>query len=100
MWFIIFIDETVTATVDEGGYVFWYAGGGVSDLIGIEFDASSREKLAGDPTGWVFHKFWVATVNQNTGDELLKYDILYQHFDDDGESELIRLDPKIKVAEQ
>ena len=72
----------------------------MSDLIGIEFDEESRERLQGDPTGWVFHKFWVAAVGQNVGDELLKYEILYQHFNEDGESEIIRLDPKIGVENE
>jgi len=90
-------EETITASVDEGGFVFWYAGGGVSDLLGIEFDKESSKSLQGKPEGWYYEKLWLIQVKKNTKSEHLKYDIIYKYFDEDGESELIRLDPKVRI---
>lgn len=97
-------EETVTASVTEGEYVFWFSGGGLTDLDGIEFDSLSQDELNELPEEINPDKMWVISIPEDaalieTNDEnisYLKYDILYQHTDNDGE--VIRLDPKIQVT--
>lgn len=42
-------ETTVTADVELGEYIFWSAGGQLSDLDGIEFDPESRLQLVDAP---------------------------------------------------
>ncbi len=91
-------EETITAESHPGGFVFWYAGGGVKSLIEIEFDAAS-EALLGDylPFEVVPGEMWALYITSDfdTNHELLKYDIIYENND----GEIIRLDPKIQVKQ-
>ncbi|NQZ75020.1 MAG: hypothetical protein HRT61_02765 [Ekhidna sp.] len=115
-------EESITAVVDYGEWIFWYSGSGMSELDGVEFDAMAEKFLRVFPEEINFGRLWLLRVptreevaaNQEEdydteeGDEtddeedsyddkevLLKYDILYQYDGYTGES--IRLDPKIRV---
>ena len=89
-------EETVTAYVEPGEHVFWYSGGGVSDLDGIEFDAASQQQLDDSPEEINEDMMWVIMIPENIGNNVdLKYDIIYQFNGNNGPP--IRLDPKIKV---
>lgn len=88
-------EETVTASVEPGGYIFWYAGRGVTNLRGIEFDSDSRDKLNGDAREVLRNRLWYVKVPDNLTDLELKYDILYRCIKD--RNNTIRLDPKIKI---
>ncbi len=88
-------EETVTAYIQPGGYVFWYAAGGLDFLDGIEFDAASQSQLREDPRNYISKRFWLIRIPDDISEgELLKYDILYKLR---GRSGIIRLDPKIQV---
>lgn len=90
-------EESITATVQPGEHVFWYAGGGLSDLDGIDFDESSMLKLVDAPDEINYDKMWMLTIPEDfdAEDGILKYDIVYQIRGSDGPP--IRLDPKLKV---
>ena len=91
-------EETVTAFVTNGEHVFWYSGGGVSDLDGIEFDPSSQEQLSSMPEECNPDQMWVISIPEDrkvNTEGYLKYDIIYQFEGHDGNP--IRLDPKIKI---
>ncbi|MEP1096402.1 MAG: hypothetical protein ABJG78_14895 [Cyclobacteriaceae bacterium] len=92
-------EETITASAKPGGYVFWYCGGGLSDLDGIEFDESSQLKLVDAPEEINADKMWVIAIPEDFDEEdgMLKYDIVYNFKGNDGPP--IRLDPKIKITE-
>ena len=91
------VDEsTVTATVAAGDYVFWYSGGGVTDLDGIEFDAASQQQLNSNPEEINYDKMWVIPTPENAAPgTILKYDIVYDYKGNDGP--IVRLDPKIQI---
>ncbi|SNS93207.1 hypothetical protein SAMN05421640_1675 [Ekhidna lutea] len=88
-------ETSITAIVDPGEFVFWYAGGGVSDLDGIEFDPTSQDDLDEYPEEINADRMWKLQVPMDGDLPMYKYDILYQHKDNDGTP--IRLDPKIRV---
>lgn len=94
-------EQTLTASVAPGSHVFWYAGEGLADLVGIEFDEESQAQLTEVPTEIETDKMWMLTIAMGeTEDELeeddeLKYDILY--VPENGNGSYIRLDPKIKI---
>ncbi|MEQ9403887.1 MAG: hypothetical protein RIM99_09895 [Cyclobacteriaceae bacterium] len=91
-------EQTVTAIVEPGEHVFWYSGGGVTDLDGIEFDPFSQGQLVNEPEEINADKMWVIAVPEDLEDEdLYKYDIIYQFKGNDGAP--IRLDPKIKITQ-
>ncbi len=87
-------EETVTANVGSGEFVFWYAGAGLSFLDGIEFDSLSSSVLNEAPTSYITPEFWLVGIPEDASGNILKYDILYTL---DGDNEVIRLDPKIQV---
>ncbi|MDH5610807.1 MAG: hypothetical protein OEY56_15125 [Cyclobacteriaceae bacterium] len=94
-------EETVTAYVNPGEHVFWFSGGGVSDLEGIEFDAASQYQLVNSPEEINPDKMWVIMIPEDReidADGFLKYDIIYQIQGNEGEPP-IRLDPKLKVSQ-
>ncbi|MFY0686196.1 MAG: hypothetical protein JXQ90_03475 [Cyclobacteriaceae bacterium] len=93
-------EETITAYVKPGEYIFWFAGGGVSDLEGIEFDNVSRTLLYEGPSETNPDRMWLIHIpEEGIGNEdgILKYDIIYEYKGNDGE--YIRLDPKLKVTQ-
>jgi len=92
--------ETITASSVPGGYVFWYSGGGVSDLAGIEFDKESQLKLVEAPEEIKADKMWVISIPEEFDEEegMLKYDIIYNFKGNNGLP--IRLDPKIKIGSE
>ena len=89
-------EQTVTAEVEPGDLVFWYRGGGLSDLDGLEFEEPSS-----DPDEINDDLMWVMEVPEIEleDDEVvfLKYDILYTYRGYSGPA--IRLDPKLKVTQ-
>ncbi len=88
-------EETITATVEPGEYVFWYSGGGVTDLDDIDFEDPTQLPDEINPD-----KMWVIAVPEDIDDDdevYLKYDIVYQHKGNNGAP--IRLDPKIKIQD-
>ncbi len=96
-------EQTVTATVTNGSNIFWYSGGGVTDLEGIEFDEDSQMQLVELPMETNTNKMWMVTVKSDEDDEdeddedtYLKYDIIYKA---KGSNSIIRLDPKIKISQ-
>lgn len=93
-------EETITATVEPGELIFWFCGGGLSDLDGIEFDETSMLQLVDAPSEIYDGKMWVLTIPEDSigEDGILKYDIVYQYKGNSGPP--IRLDPKIKVHPQ
>ena len=90
-------EESITATVEPGEYIFWYSGGGLSELDQIEFDEDSQLRLVESPEEINDDKMWVISIPEDFDEEdgMLKYDIVYQYKGNDGPP--IRLDPKIKV---
>lgn len=89
-------EETITATVVPGEYVFWFCGGGLSDLGGIEFDESSMLQLVDAPSEIYDGKMWVLTIPEDIPEDgILKYDIVYQYPGNPGPP--IILDPKLKL---
>ncbi len=91
-------EETVTAFVDPGEYIFWYCGGGLSELVEIEFDQPSQAILVDFPEEIKVNKLWAVTVvpDDDMSGEQLKYDIIYQIRKNRG-GDPIRLDPKIEI---
>ena len=96
-------EMTVTAETVPGGYVYWHAGGGVKELLGIEMDDDSQEALGeSEPFEINEGRFWALMIPADFGQEdeeddefHLKYDIIYKTQDD----EVVRLDPKIKIRQ-
>jgi hypothetical protein len=92
-------EETITANTESGQWVFWFAGSGISELNGIEFDETAVEAYGTN----AFQigrkgKLWALYVSSNVeynDDTELKYDIVYTPRGYDGDP--IRLDPKLKV---
>lgn len=93
-------EETVTASLEPGEFMFWYSGGGLSHLNGIDFDDSSQEVLGDLPSEINPDLLWTITLPEVTDStqQYLKYDIIYQFEGNTGPP--IRLDPKIKVGGQ
>lgn len=91
-------EQSVTALAKPGEYVFWYSGGGVTDLEGIEFDATSQAFLDNLPDEINADKMWVIRVPEtyDTSNEYLKYDIVYDFEGNTGAP--IRLDPKLQIG--
>ncbi len=89
-------ETTVTAFIEPGEYVFFFAGAGVSDLEDIDFDDTSENYLETLPEEVNADQMWViqAPIDAVPGTEL-KYDIVYQYQEQGVESDIIRLDPKI-----
>jgi hypothetical protein len=94
-------EETITAETVPGSYIFWQSGGGVNELVGIEFDEDSQFRLREYPGEAKEGKMWYVFIPDNIEFEddeeyiILKYDILY--IPKKGDGQLIRLDPKIKI---
>lgn len=93
-------EQTITAYVEPGEYMFWFTGAGVTELDGIEFDVVATYKLHNAPEEVNPAKLWLIQVPEDieTNDEdELKYDIIYQYKGNEG-NDPIRLDPKLKVG--
>ena len=90
------IDElTVTAVAEPGEYVFWYRGGGLKYLKGIEFEPASEAMLDDLPSDFREDRIWYVQMPELIPDGTeLKYDILYQL---KKSNEIIRLDPKLRA---
>ncbi|MEP0984550.1 hypothetical protein [Ekhidna sp.] len=88
-------ETSITAIVEPGEFIFWYSGGGVTDLDGIEFDPSSQNDLDEFPEEINEDKMWKIQVPQDGNLPMYKYDILYDHKGNSGSP--IRLDPKIRI---
>ena len=92
-------EETITAHVEPGAYIFWVTGSGVDYLDEIEFDVVAEYTLRGRnaEAGEEF-KMWLVRIPEDieaNEDGELKYDIVYGCKDNDGNP--IRLDPKLKI---
>lgn len=89
-------EETITAFTNPGDVIFWYAGEGIGDLEGIEFDKASLALLDEAPEEIYPNLMWKVTMPDTIASEgiTLKYDILYKTSDS---TEVIRLDPKLKT---
>jgi hypothetical protein len=103
------IDEhTVTAYATAGDYIFWHAGGGVTEIVGIEFDDASFKYLESAPAP-ANPNMWVARIKSDDDEEdddeedddeavvYLKYDIIYKT--KTSRNIPIRLDPKVKFRQ-
>ena len=91
-------EQTVTAIVEPGEFIFWYAGAGVRELSGIEFVPDSQSNLGELPTDLRRFRLWFVYIPNDIESEELKYDILYRLRDgDDDDEDPIRLDPKITI---
>ncbi|WP_421763543.1 hypothetical protein [Ekhidna sp.] len=88
-------ETSVTATVEPGEFIFWYSGGGVTDLDGIEFDPISQNDLDEFPEEIKADKMWKIQVPADGDLSMYKYDILYYYKGNSGSR--IRLDPKIRI---
>tara|TARA_Y100000310_G_scaffold266459_1_gene277958 strand:- start:1107 stop:1730 length:624 start_codon:yes stop_codon:yes gene_type:complete len=91
-------ETTVTASVEPGELIFWFAGAGISTLDSIDFDSHAVEFLDELPTRLQEYSMWVVKVPENYDPEhnVLKYDIVYEIRGQAGVK--IRLDPKIVVG--
>lgn len=86
-------EETITATVEPGEHIFWYSGGGVTDLEGVDFEDETQLPEEINPD-----KMWIITVPEDVEEgTLFKYDIVYQFKGNSGPP--IVLDPKIKIQD-
>lgn len=90
-------EHSVTALAGPGDYVFWYSGGGITDLEGVEFDSQSQVFLDNLPDEINADKMWVIQVpsSYDTSHEFLKYDIVYDYKGNKGAP--VRLDPKLQI---
>lgn len=90
-------EETITAESMPGGYVFWHAGGGVRELLGIEMDEASQEVLGDEniPFEVIPGRYWALWIPSDIDMDIkmLKYDIVYVTKAGDA----VRLDPKIQI---
>ncbi|MEQ9468731.1 MAG: hypothetical protein RLN88_15080 [Ekhidna sp.] len=93
------VEETsITANVDPGDYIFWFAGGGLSEVDEIDFDGEAQEILGTLPVDFVPQKMWIIRVPSDLDQpSMLKYDIVYVPRETGIQ---IRLDPKISVGGQ
>lgn len=92
------VEETsVTAYVEAGDYIFWFAGIGLAEVDEIDFDEPSEEILGDLPEDFIPQKMWVIRIPPNTTQKILKYDIVYVP---SNSNVSIRLDPKITVGGQ
>ncbi len=89
-------ETSVTAIVHPGEYIYWYSGGGITDLEDVEFDSDSESYLEDLPEEFKPDRMWVIKIpkNYDLTHEHLKYDIVYESEDNEG---YIRLDPKIQI---
>tara|TARA_B100001245_G_C22794815_1_gene383275 strand:- start:225 stop:848 length:624 start_codon:yes stop_codon:yes gene_type:complete len=92
------VETTVTAYVKPGELIFWFAGGGVTSLDSIDFDAQSVDFLDELPYELRDYDLWVVQVPEeyDTEHSMLKYDIVYKTKESAEFS--IRLDPKVQVV--
>lgn len=92
-------ETTITAYAEPGEYVFWFAGGGVSDLEEIDFDPAVDSLFSDYLNEINADLMWVVQVPHDIDPSVdeIKYDIVYQCRVKEGYSEYIRLDPKIKL---
>lgn len=91
-------EETITAQVKPGEFIFWFAGKGMKEIVGIEFDAVSESSLISQPFPFSKSKIWVTSIDENVSvGTALKYDILYKIRGGDGST--IILDPKIRISQ-
>ena len=94
-------ETTVTAVSKPGGYIFWFAGGGVKYLHSIEMDEASAAALGNDlPFEVIPGDLWALWIPLDILEDVkedeefhLKYDIVYTN----KEGDIIRLDPKIQI---
>lgn len=93
-------EMTVTAVSMQGGYVFWHAGLGVKQLLGIELDEDSQDALGEENTPFEvldgeYWALWIPSYLEYDDDDdiYLKYDIIYETYTGD----IVRLDPKIQI---
>lgn len=94
------LEETsVTAFAKPGDFIYWYSGGGVTDLEEIDFDDDDEDYLDDLPEEINMDRMFVLRVplNYNTNHAFLKYDIVYESKNNRGM--YIRLDPKIGVID-
>ncbi len=93
------VEETsVTANVEPGNYIFWFAGGGLSEVDDIDFDGEAEEILGDLPVDFIPQKMWIIRVpTELDSPQMLKYDIVYVPRESGIQ---IRLDPKIAVGGQ
>lgn len=91
------IETSVTANVNPGEYIFWFSGGGLSEVDSIDFDEASEAYLDDLPDDFVPEKMWVIRVPSDVTNTTLKYDIVYVTKEN---GIRVRLDPKITVGGQ
>jgi len=105
------VEETsITAYAEPGEFVFWYSGGGVTNLGEIDFDATAEDFLENLPDEVDDGHMWVIRIPEESDDDddddededddsdeiiQLKYDIVYETATSVGS---IRLDPIIKLT--
>ncbi len=89
------MEETITAHSKPGGYIFWFPGGGVQELIEIDLEEASEKHLGHDAFEVLPGELWALYIplDYDTSMETLKYDIVYRSTT----NEIIRLDPKIQI---
>ncbi len=107
-------EQTVSAFVIPGEYIFWHTGGGITDIVGIEFDSYSMQFLESEPIR-TSSQLWMVKIksleedydddederdeNDDEDEDIhLKYDIIYKTKESGNTP--IRLDPKIKIRQQ
>lgn len=92
------VETSVTAIVEPGEYIFWFSGGGLSEVDSIDFDEASEPYLEDLPEDFVPEKMWVIQIPTNIHpNTTLKYDIVYVAKEN---GIRVRLDPKITVGGQ
>lgn len=92
-------EETITAESEPGGYVFWFGGSGVKELVEIEMDSASQAILDyNEPFEVISEELWALWIPSDIDDDIetLKYDIIYQN----NSNQIIRLDPKIQIKSE
>ena len=90
-------ETTITAYAEPGEFIYWYSGGGLTDLEDIDFDDDDEDFLDELPDEYKADKMWVLRIPEDydPANGHLKYDIVYESKDNEGI--YIRLDPKIQV---
>ncbi len=90
-------EMTVTAYVNPGEYIFWFAGDGIYLLDDIDFDYRAVKFLGDLPEYLLKYKMWVVKVpnDYDPNHDVLKYDIVYETRENAGVK--VRLDPKIQI---
>lgn len=91
-------EESITAIVEPGEYVFWYSGEGVSELDGVEFDKESQSVLGNYPEEINATLLWAVVMPDqfDATNNFLKYDVIYDYEGNTGP--IIRLDPKLQLG--